>query len=184
MRAIAIELNRYICDALILKDKGTHTVLLEYEAMAETKRVHLDPVCVFYLLLKSIKTRSKQTYVLCAQSARCVVVLLTLSEHRLTRAQPIAIDLDPICNAETWLEFSDSFHGLRLKSEPKQSNDNFMEMTLSMKAVRLVFTIYLNLVLSTCISLQAPHILQVLRWVWIYVSSPPFLSALLRWEGY
>ena len=181
--------------------------------MAETKRVHLeikdglrqlggedeclhpdneynvtlkrnDPVCVFYLLLKSIKTRSKQTYVLCAQSARCVVVLLTLSEHRLTRAQPIAIDSDPICNAETWLEFSDSFHGLRLKSEPKQSNDNFMEMTLSMKAVRLVFTIYLNLVLSTCISLQAPHILQVLRWVWIYVSSPPFLSALLRWEGY
>jgi hypothetical protein len=48
-----------------------------------------------------------------------VVVLLTLSEHGLTRAQPIAIDLDPICNAETWLEFSDSFHGLRLKSEPK-----------------------------------------------------------------
>ena len=36
----AIELNRYICDALILKDKGTYTVLLESEAMAETKRVH------------------------------------------------------------------------------------------------------------------------------------------------
>ena len=42
MRAIAIELNRYICDALILKDKGTYTVLLESEAMAETKRVHLE----------------------------------------------------------------------------------------------------------------------------------------------
>ena len=46
-----------------------------------------------------------------------------------------------------------------------------MEMTLSMKAVRLVFTIYLNLVLSTCISLQAPHILQVLRRVWISFKS-------------
>ena len=42
LSAIAIELNRYICDALILKDKGTYTVLLESEAMAETKRVHLE----------------------------------------------------------------------------------------------------------------------------------------------
>lgn len=40
-----------------------------------------------------------------------------------------------------------------------------------MKAVRLFLLLMENLALSTCIPLRAPHILQVLQRVWLWVKS-------------
>ena len=55
-------------------------------------------------------------------------------------------DSDPIRDAETWSEFkefTDSFHGLRWDfTEPKRSNVNFMDMSLSIEGGKIVSTIY------------------------------------------
>ena len=54
-------------------------------------------------------------------------------------------DSDPIRDAETWSEFKEftSFHGLRWDfTEPKRSNVNFMDMSLSIEGGKIVSTIY------------------------------------------